>query len=205
MTETGPWTNRSRGRDGFDQGLERGTTEVLFRDLRSEAFRLVSQPQQSHEGFHSRDLPAASTDAGGYAAAQARTPHAGGLRACSSEAGRLPASTAGYCHDRGSAHFQLHLVDQGTSQITLNATITGLKFFFDVALDRSELMSKMKPVFVPRTLPVVLSREEVSSLIAATKKLKHQTTLSIAYGAGLRANDTSLPHSRMVRVLRGAA
>ena len=59
-------------------------------------------------------------------------------------------------------NFQLHLVDQGTSPITLNATITGLKFFFDVTLDRAELMAKMKPVFVPRTLPVVLSREEVS-------------------------------------------
>ena len=88
-------------------------------------------------------------------------------------------------------NFQLHLVDQGTSPITLNATITGLKFFFDVTLDRSELMSKMKPVFVPRTLPVVLSREEVSSLIVATKNLKHQTALSIAYGAGLRASEVS--------------
>ena len=43
-------------------------------------------------------------------------------------------------------NFQLHLVDRGTSPITLNATITGLKFFFDVTLDRSELMAKMKPV-----------------------------------------------------------
>jgi integrase len=77
-------------------------------------------------------------------------------------------------------NFQLHLVDQGTSPITLNATITGLKFFFDVTLDRSELMSKMKPVHVPRTLPVVLSREEVSALIAAVRNLKHQTALSIA-------------------------
>jgi len=86
-------------------------------------------------------------------------------------------------------NFQLHLVDHGTSPITLNATITGLKFFFDVTLDRSELMSKMKPVHVPRTLPVVLSREEVSALIAAVRNLKHQTALSIAYGAGLRASE----------------
>jgi integrase/recombinase XerD len=88
-------------------------------------------------------------------------------------------------------NFQLHLVDRGTSPITLNATITGLKFFFDVTLDRNDLMAKMKPVFVPRTLPVVLSREEVSSLIAATKNLKHQTALSVAYGAGLRANEVA--------------
>lgn len=79
--------------------------------------------------------------------------------------------------------FQLHLVDRGTSPITLNATITGLKFFFDVTLERAELMAKMNPVFVPRTLPVVLSREEVTSLIAATRNLKHQTALSVAYKA----------------------
>ena len=50
---------------------------------------------------------------------------------------------------------------------SLNATITGLKFFFEVTLDRGELMAKMQPVRVPRTLPVVLSREEVARLIAA--------------------------------------
>jgi integrase len=85
--------------------------------------------------------------------------------------------------------FQLHLVDQGTSPITLNATLTGLKFFFDVTLDRGELMAKMQPVRVPRTLPVVLSREEVARLIAAAPNLKSQTALSIAYGAGLRASE----------------
>ena len=44
--------------------------------------------------------------------------------------------------------FQLHMVDRGTSPITLNATITGLKFFFDVTLGRAELMAKMQPVHV---------------------------------------------------------
>jgi len=34
--------------------------------------------------------------------------------------------------------FQLYLVDHGTSPITLNATIAGLKFFFEVTLDRPE-------------------------------------------------------------------
>ena len=58
--------------------------------------------------------------------------------------------------------FQLHLVDRGTSPITLNATITGLKFFFDVTLGRIELMAKMQPVRVAHKLPVVLSRPEVA-------------------------------------------
>ena len=85
--------------------------------------------------------------------------------------------------------FQLHLVDQGTSPITLNATITGLKFFFGTTLDRGELMAKMSPVRVPQTLPVVLSREEVARLLAAVSNLKHQTALSVAYGAGLRSSE----------------
>ena len=42
---------------------------------------------------------------------------------------------------------------------------------------------------MPRTLPVVLSREEVARLIAAARNLKHQTALSVAYGAGLRASE----------------
>jgi integrase/recombinase XerD len=85
--------------------------------------------------------------------------------------------------------FQLHLVDQGMSPVSLNATITGLKFFFDITLDRGELLSRMSPVQVPRTLPVVLSREEVARLIACASNLKHQAVLSVAYGAGLRASE----------------
>jgi site-specific recombinase XerD len=85
--------------------------------------------------------------------------------------------------------YQLHLVDQGTSPASLNASISGLKFFFDITMDRAELMAKMQPVHLPRKLPVVLSPQEVSRLIVATGNLKHQTALSLAYGTGLRASE----------------
>ena len=84
--------------------------------------------------------------------------------------------------------YQLHLVDHGVSPVSLNAAISALKFFFEVTLGRPELMARMQPVRVPRTLPVVLSPEEVRRLIAAAGNLKHQTALSVAYGAGLRAS-----------------
>jgi site-specific recombinase XerD len=71
----------------------------------------------------------------------------------------------------------------------LNATITALRFFFGVTLDRAEAMAKMSPVREPRTLPVVLSREEVARLIDAAGKPKYQAALSVAYGAGLRASE----------------
>ncbi len=87
--------------------------------------------------------------------------------------------------------YQLHCVKQGVSAITLNATITGLKFFFEATLGQAELMSKMHPVRVRRTLPIILSREEVSRLIEAARTLKHRTALSVAYGAGLRVSEVT--------------
>ena len=86
-------------------------------------------------------------------------------------------------------NFQLHLVDSGTSPITLNATLSGLRFFFDITLGRVELMARMQPVKLPRTVPVVLSMQEAAALIAAARNVKHQAALSVAYGAGLRANE----------------
>lgn len=103
---------------------------------------------------------------------------------------------AGWLHrspDTASAEdlrrYQLHCVDRGVSSITLNATITGLRFFFEVTVNRPELMAKMRPVRVARTLPVILSREEVSRLIDSARTLKHRTALSVAYGAGLRVSE----------------
>jgi site-specific recombinase XerD len=86
-------------------------------------------------------------------------------------------------------NFHLHMVDAGTSPITLNATLTGLKFFFDTTLGRSEVVARLQPVKVPRTVPVVLSTLEAAQLIAAARNVKHQAALSVAYGAGLRASE----------------
>jgi site-specific recombinase XerD len=82
-------------------------------------------------------------------------------------------------------------VDRGVSPITLNATITGLKFLFEVTLKRPEVMSKMSHLHVARTLPVVLSREEAGRLIDCAPSLKHRTALSVAYGAGLRVSEVT--------------
>jgi site-specific recombinase XerD len=85
--------------------------------------------------------------------------------------------------------YQLYLVEHGISSISLNASITGLKFLFETTLDHPELLAKMHAVHEPRKLPVILSREEVAHLLAAVDNLKHQTALSVAYGAGLRASE----------------
>jgi site-specific recombinase XerD len=85
--------------------------------------------------------------------------------------------------------FQLHLAEQGTSSMSINATITGLRFFFEITLGRGELMTMMSAVREPHRLPVVLSRAEVARLLAAVRNPEHRAALSVAYGAGLRASE----------------
>ena len=85
--------------------------------------------------------------------------------------------------------FQLYLVDKGISSITLNATITALRFLFETTLNRADTMLKMSTVPVPRKLPVVLSRQEVTRLIDASGNPKYRAALSVAYGAGLRVSE----------------
>ena len=99
--------------------------------------------------------------------------------------GRSPDSAS----DEDLRRYQLHLVVQGISPISLNATISGLKFFFEFTVGDPERMAKMTPVQVPHKLPVILSREEVARLIESAGSLKYQAALSVAYGAGLRASE----------------
>jgi site-specific recombinase XerD len=85
--------------------------------------------------------------------------------------------------------FQLYLVGQGIASGNLNATITGLKFFFETTLERPELMTKMSHVHEPRTLPVILGLEETTHLLQSAGGPKYQAALGVAYGAGLRASE----------------
>ncbi len=85
--------------------------------------------------------------------------------------------------------FQLQMVEAGTSSITINATLTGLKFFFEHTLDRAELLKKIQRVYEPRTIPEVLSVAEVTRLLDGAGSLRNKAALSVAYGSGLRASE----------------
>ena len=87
--------------------------------------------------------------------------------------------------------FQLDMSETGVSSITMNATITGLRFLFEVTLDNPEVMNKMRAVHVPRKLPVVLRSEEVTRLLDAAANPKYRAALAVAYGAGLRASEVT--------------
>ncbi len=85
--------------------------------------------------------------------------------------------------------FQLQLVACGTGTPTCNATLTALRFFFEVTVDRPDVTAKARGVREPRRLPVGLSPAEVTRLLAAAHGLKYQAALAVAYGAGLRVGE----------------
>ena len=85
--------------------------------------------------------------------------------------------------------YQLHLVKHGNSTGSINARLSGLRFFFEVTLDDANVLKRIKRVHQPRKIPEILSVEEVTRLLDSAGGLKYQAALSISYGAGLRRNE----------------
>jgi site-specific recombinase XerD len=87
--------------------------------------------------------------------------------------------------------FQLHLTERRVRPGTINATVTALRFFFGVTLDRPDATKQLSFVHEPRRLPLVLSPEEVARFLAAAPGVKYKAAFSAAYGAGLRVSEVA--------------
>lgn len=87
--------------------------------------------------------------------------------------------------------FQLALEEAGLGVPTMNAIVSALRFFFVHTIDRPDLARKLVRLRYPRSLPDVLSPDEVRRLLGATVCLKHMAALSVAYGAGLRVAEVA--------------
>jgi len=87
--------------------------------------------------------------------------------------------------------YQLHLVQSGASTGSINARLSGLRFFFEITLDDPKRLKRFKRVNQPRKLPEILSVEEVTQLIDSAGSLKYKAALSISYGAGLRRSEVA--------------
>ena len=87
--------------------------------------------------------------------------------------------------------FQLHLASSGAGVPKINTTISALRFFFNVTLDRPDLSRHLSTVHEPRKVPVVLSPEEVARFLEAAPGIKYKAAFSVAYGAGLRVSEVA--------------
>lgn len=107
------------------------------------------------------------------------------VRKFSEHLGRSPATAT----SEDVRLYQLHLVEEGIATGNLNSTIAGLRFFFNVTLDRPDIVAKLTNVNEPRRLPEILNVDEVTSLISEAGSKKYTAALSISYGAGLRRSE----------------
>ena len=85
--------------------------------------------------------------------------------------------------------FQLHQTQSGMQPPRINGTVSALRFFFTVTLDRPDLARRLTVVPYPRRIPTVLSVEEVTLLLHAASAPKYKAAFATAYGAGLRVSE----------------
>jgi site-specific recombinase XerD len=86
--------------------------------------------------------------------------------------------------------FLLYLVrDRKASPATLGMYINALKFLYNVTLKRPEAVKGISHPKRPKTLPVILSPEEVLRVLAAISSVKYKAIIATAYAAGLRISE----------------
>jgi integrase/recombinase XerD len=87
--------------------------------------------------------------------------------------------------------YQVHLLEKKTSWSNFNNVVCALRLFYRVTLKKDWMIKHLPYGKRPKTLPVVLSKEEVLRLFAAMHNLSHRIILMTAYSAGLRASEVA--------------
>lgn len=86
--------------------------------------------------------------------------------------------------------YLLHLIaDKHRSCSTTNQAGCALRFLFRITLKRPQFCVEIPLRKTPAKLPELLSRQEVSSLLAACTNLRHRTILTTLYATGLRVSE----------------
>ncbi len=92
----------------------------------------------------------------------------------------------------------------------VNQSINAVKFYYQRVLGRHEVqLRNVERPEKPERLPLVLSKQEVASILSATDNLKHRCMLQLLYAGGLRIGEvinlklTDVQSERKLLLLRG--
>jgi len=95
----------------------------------------------------------------------------------------------------GPAHihgYQVYLIEEKkTSWSSFNNAVCALRLFYRMTLKKDWMIQHLPYGKRPKTLPVVLSKDEVLRLFAAMPKLNYRIMLMTAYSAGLRVSEVT--------------
>ena len=86
--------------------------------------------------------------------------------------------------------YLLHLIaEKKFAYASVNQAVCSFRFLFDAVLGHKTLALEIPMAKIPKRLPQILSREEVSRLFAAAASLRCCTVLMTTYAAGLRVSE----------------
>lgn len=85
--------------------------------------------------------------------------------------------------------YQLHLIDLGVSWSAFNQVVCALRFLFARVLQRPDVIPFVRFAKKPKTLPVVLSPNEVQRVLTAVANPTHRFLFRLMYGGGLRISE----------------
>jgi integrase/recombinase XerD len=83
------------------------------------------------------------------------------------------------------------ITSKGVASSAVNQAYSALKFFYHNTLGRPWEFTSIPRTRRPKILPVILERDEIDAILAATRNVKHRTILSIIYSAGLRVSEAT--------------
>ncbi len=81
------------------------------------------------------------------------------------------------------------VVERKISESYQNTSINAIKFYYEKLLGESRKFYYLERPKREKTLPVVMSKEEVYAMIKLTKNIKHKAILMLIYSAGLRVSE----------------
>ena len=86
--------------------------------------------------------------------------------------------------------YQLHLArERKVSWGVFNQSVAALRFFYSVTLQKDLDIERIPYQKTGRKLPLVLSQQEVKSLLETPTNIKHRAILMTAYAGGLRVSE----------------
>lgn len=105
----------------------------------------------------------------------------------------------------------LYLIQEWNITISeQNQRINAIKFYYEKLLRKEKQLYEIDRPRQERTLPDILSKEEMSAILKATNNIKHKTIIALIYSCGLRRSEairlkiSEIDSKRMMIKISGA-
>lgn len=112
--------------------------------------------------------------------------------------------------DEINAYLHKLIKEQNISSSQQNQRINSIKFYYEKVLGRATEYYNIERPHIEKTLPDVLSKEEIYKMIQLTQNIKHRCIIALIYSCGLRRSEainmelTDIDSKRMLVKVRAA-